>query len=120
MSKNSRLSDAWPAMCHGDGPLSCPDRCTEASVSDPARKSTEADRSNAKAIGSHSTSASKPRKPCTLRPPAPAISSTLAPNWSVFEVSARYPLASSFATLELIVMATRFSAGNPQAAGNAG
>ena len=74
-SKNNRLSEASPEMCHGVGPDRWPSRCTEASTSVPCRRSMPADRSNMNENGSRSHSASNPSQPCTLKPPVPAVSS---------------------------------------------
>src|SRR5207253_1405169 len=58
-SKKRRLSDASPDTCHGEVPDTWPSRWTEASVDNPLRRSTPADRSRVNANGFHSTSASK-------------------------------------------------------------
>ena len=88
-SKNRIENDARPRARHGRGPLNVSDSEIENSVWLPALTASLAAMSTTNASGASVTSASNARKPAMLKLPARAARSTRAPNWTVFDVSAR-------------------------------
>ena len=88
-SKNRIENDARPRARHGRGPLSVSASEIENSVWLPALTASLAAMSTTNASGASVTSASNDRKPAMLKLPARAARSTRAPNWTVFDVSAR-------------------------------
>src|SRR5262249_21926649 len=82
-----------PSKCHGLKPEIVIVRWTPKSENPCHLKAIEASTSTISSGVPSWNSASRPSRPSRLKPPKPTYSSTFAPNWNVFDVTAMYASA---------------------------